>query len=159
MSTRDHEAFMRLALEEARRGRNEGNIAVGAVIVRGDQVLAKGHNQAISTFDVTAHAETVAVRKLSIDLRLHNPSSRADAGPLAGTTLYTTVEPCPMCCWATCIGGVSTLVIGARFADMGHGYGRYAIEMLIEMTGQPIALVSGILAGECAALRLGRSQN
>jgi tRNA(adenine34) deaminase len=152
--TNDHEPFMRVALEEAEAGWAEGNMAVGAVIVRDGEVLARGRNEASSTLDLTAHAETVAIRRLSTRLGVVNPSMRAGSGPLAGAILYTTCEPCPMCAWATCIAGISTLVIGARFADMEIGYGDYAIERLLAMTGQPLAVVSRVLRPECEALRL-----
>lgn len=152
--TNEHERFMRVALEEAEAGWADGNMAVGAVIVRDGEVLARGRNEAKSTLDLTAHAETVAIRRLSTRLGVVNPSMRADSGPLAGAILYTTCEPCPMCAWATCIAGISTLVIGARFADMGVGYGDYAIERLLVMTGQPLAVVSRVLQPECEAFRL-----
>jgi tRNA(adenine34) deaminase len=79
---------------------------------------------------------------------------RADRGPLAGAVLYTTCKPCPMCAWATCIAGISTVVIGARFADMGIGYGDYTIEGLLAVTKQPLAVVSHVLRPECEAFRL-----
>jgi tRNA(adenine34) deaminase len=152
--TTDHERFMRVAIEEAVKGAALGNMAVGGVIVRGGQILARGHNEAISAFDLTAHAETGPIRQLSVGQKIVNPSMRADSGPLAGSTLYTTCEPCPMCAWAICIAGISTVVIGARFADMGIGYGDYAIEKLLAMTGQPLKVVSRVLRDECEALRL-----
>jgi len=152
--TTDHERFMRVAIEEAVEGAALGNMAVGAVIVRSGQILARGHNEAISAFDLTAHAETVPIRQLSVGQKIVNASLRADSGPLAGSTLYTTCEPCPMCAWAICIAGISTVVIGARFADMGVGYGDYAIEKLLAMTGQPLTVVSSVLRDECEALRL-----
>jgi len=153
MST-DHERYMRVALEEAEAGAREGNMGVGGLIVRGGEVLARGHNEAQSTFDVTAHAETVVIRRASTRLGLRNPGMRADAGPLAGSTLYTTVEPCPMCAWAICLAGVARVVIGVRHAEMGVSQGQYTIERLIELTGQPLAIESGPFKDECAALRL-----
>jgi len=150
----EHERWMRVAVEEAAKAAAEGNMAVGSIIVHHDEVVARGRNEATSTFDVTAHAETVAIRQLSARLRVVNPGLRADSGPLKGATLYTTCEPCPMCAWATCIAGLSTLVIGARFADMGVGYGDWAIEKLLTMTGQPLTVVSRVLRAECEALRL-----
>jgi tRNA(Arg) A34 adenosine deaminase TadA len=59
-----------------------------------------------------------------------------------------------MCAWAICISGISELVIGARFARMGVGYASYAIERLLEMTDQPLRIVSGVRHDECAAFRL-----
>src|SRR5947207_2217284 len=149
-----HEQFMRFAIEEAERGAAEGNMAVGSVIVKDGEVVARGHNEANSAFDLTTHAETAAIRTLSIGRRVVNASMRAGSGPLAGSTLYTTCEPCPMCAWAICIAGISTVVIGARFADMGLGYGDYAIEKLLAMTGQPLVVVSRVLRAECEGLRL-----
>ena len=152
----DHERWMRVAIEEAEKGGAAGNMAVGSVLVKDGQILARGRNEATTTRDLTAHAETVAIREASIRLGVVNPSLRADTGPLQGAVLYTTCEPCPMCAWATCIAGISTVVIGARFADMGLGYGDYAIETLIASTGQPLQIVSRVLRVECEALRTRR---
>ena len=154
--TNEHERWMRMAIEEAEQGAAAGNMAVGSIIVHHGEIVARGRNEATSTFDVTAHAETVAIRDVSARLRVVNPSLRADTGPLKGATLYTTCEPCPMCAWATCIAGLSTLVIGARFADMGVGYGEWAVEKLLAMTGQPLTVVSRVMRVECEALRMRR---
>ena len=149
----EHERYMRVALDEAEAGGREGNMAVGGLIVRGGEILARGHNEANSTFDVTAHAETVVIRRASTRLRVRNPSMRADTGPLAGSTLYTTVEPCPMCAWAICVAGISEVVIGVRHAEIGASFGDYAIERLIAMTGQSLRVQSGFFRDECAELR------
>ena len=103
--TGDHERFMRMALDDAARGKAEGNVAVGSVITRGDTVVARGRNLVASTFDPTAHAETVALREAGRALQ------RAD---FSGCVLYTTFEPCPMCCGAILASGISTLVMGGR---------------------------------------------
>ncbi len=87
----DHERFMRVALEEAALAAAEGNMGCGAVITQGGAVVSRAHNQATTLADVTAHAETQAVRRLSLDRRVVNPTFRADAGPLKGTTLYRPV--------------------------------------------------------------------
>jgi tRNA(adenine34) deaminase len=148
----EHERFMATALEEAKKARDLGNMAAGAVIVRDGEVLARGRNEVNSTFDITAHAEAVAVRNLTITRRQLNSGSQADSGPFAGATLYATLEPCPMCCWVTCTAGLTTLVIGARHADLGIPYGAYTVEKLIAMTGRRIRVVTGILTDECMAM-------
>lgn len=153
----EHERFMAAALEEAKRARDLGNVAAGSVIARDGQILARGYNEVASSFDVTAHAEARAVRNLTTTTRQLNPTSQADSGPFAGSILYTTLEPCPMCCWLTCLAGISTLVIGARHADLGIPYGTYTAEKLIAMTERRIEVVTGILRDECmATVRSGR---
>ena len=156
MISNDHKSFMRVALEEAAKALEQGNNATGAVIVRDGDVVAKGYNEVNTTYDFTAHAETGTIRKYQMSTRQLNPGSQADSGPLAGCTLYTTFEPCPMCLWATCISGISTLVIGARHAEVGIPFGKYTVEKLIEMTERRIKVVSGVLAGECIQMRRSR---
>ena len=143
---------MALALEEARKAADTGNMAVGAVVVRNDDVLSRGHNMVHSTFDISAHAEAVAIRKLTMTFRQLNSSSQAASGPFAGAVLYTTLEPCPMCLWLTCIAGITTLVVGARHADLGISFGDYRVEELIRLTKRNIELVSENMADECMSL-------
>jgi tRNA(adenine34) deaminase len=148
----EHERFMATALEEARRALELGNMAAGSVIVRNGEILARGCNEVNSSFDITAHAEARAVRNLTTTHRQLNTGSQADSGPFAGAVLYTTLEPCPMCCWLTCITGISTLVIGARHADLGIPYGSYSAEKLIALTERRIKVVTGVLTEECMAM-------
>jgi tRNA(adenine34) deaminase len=148
----DYEQFMALALEEARKAADTGNIAVGAIIVRNGDVLSRGHNMVESTFDISAHAEAVAIRNMTMSLRQLNSSSQAASGPFAGAVLCTTLEPCPMCLWLTCIAGISTLVVGARHADLEIPFGDYRVEELVRMTGRNIELVTGVLADQCVSL-------
>jgi tRNA(adenine34) deaminase len=151
----EHERFMRAALEEAALARAEGNIGVGSVVVRDGVVVGRGHNTANSSRDITAHAETVALRNLCRAMDVPLPPYLSSPGLLAGHVLYTTVEPCPMCAFACSIAGVSTIVIGARFDRMGvRTHGAYAIEKLLDMTGQRIEIVSGVLHEQCAAMRV-----
>ena len=153
----EDERFMAAALEEAKRARDLGNVAAGSVIARDGHILARGYNEVASSFDVTAHSEARAVRNLTTTTRQLNPTSQADSGPFAGSILYMTLEPCPMCCWLTCIAGISTLVIGARHADLGIPYGAYTADKLIALTERRIEVVSGILKDECMAMvRSGR---
>ncbi len=150
----EHERFMREAIEEAVRSRAAGGIPVGSVIVHEGRVLARGRNEAAATGDVTAHAEMVALRRLTAERRVVNPGYRADSGVLAGGLVYTTYEPCPMCAWAICLAGLSTVVLGARFAQVGDArHGGYTIEQLVALSGQPLRVVTGVLEAECVALR------
>lgn len=148
----DHERFMRAALEEAKRARELGNIAAGAVIARGDTILARGCNEVNSSLDTTAHAEVMALRSLTTGHRQVNGGMQADSGPFAGAVLYATLEPCPMCCWATCITGLSAIVLGARHADLDISFGQYTVEGLITLSKRHIRVVTGILTEECMAM-------
>jgi len=142
---------MRLALEEAARGKAEGNVAVGSIIVQGDTVVARGRNLVATTHDPTAHAETVALRAAGTALQRAN---------FSGCTLYTTFEPCPMCCGAILEGGITTLVMGARPAPGTGRWGDYTLERLMELVRRVSALevVTGILTQECAAIRQGEGR-
>ena len=142
----DHERFMRLALEEAARSKAEGNIAVGSVIVHGETVVARGRNLVLSTYDLTAHAETVALREAGAALRQVE---------FPGHRLYTTFEPCPMCCGAILASGIATLVMGARFVPAESRWGGYSVERLIDLAERrgTIEVVTGVLTQECNDIR------
>ena len=144
----DHERFMRMALDEAARGKAEGNVAVGSVIVQGDTIVARGRNLVTSTFDPTAHAETVALREAGSALK------RVD---FSGCTLYTTFEPCPMCCGAILASGISTLVMGGRPTPDERRWGNYTAERLIEFSerSHTIQVVTGVLTQACVDIRQG----
>ena len=141
-----HERFTWIAMEDARRGAAEGNAAGGSVEVRGENLIARGRNLVVTQSGPTAHAETVALR---------NASAAMGHTDFSGFTLYTTFEPCPMCCGAILASGVSTLVLGARFSDRSRQWGDYAVEKLLEMTGRggPLRIVTGVLAEQCLDLR------
>ena len=80
--------FMELALIEAEKAYNEGEIPIGAVVVYDGVVVAMAHNEKEQSHDPTAHAEVLALRKAA---------SRLNRWRLTGCTLYVTIEPCPMC--------------------------------------------------------------
>ena len=150
MTDLDHSHFMRLALDKGRAGAAAGNPAIGSVIVRDGTVIGAGHNTVESRCDPTNHAETVAIRHACGSLKTTE---------LPGTTLYTTMEPCPMCLWAICISGIDRLVMGARLRDLQPlkvNYGSYSVETFLAMTEGRLDVVTGILSEECAELR--RSQ-
>ena len=146
MTTPNHEQFIEMALEEARKGEAEGNAPFGSVIVRDGQVIANAHNQVTSSHDPTSHAETQAVRKAGVSLGTED---------LSGCTLYTTSEPCPMCMGAIIVGRVSTLVMGGRIGAGRRPYGVYSVETFLDLTNSTSRLnvVTGVLQEKCETMR------
>jgi tRNA(adenine34) deaminase len=144
-SSTDHEHFMRIALKEAEKAGQEGNSAVGSVIVRDGEVIAKGRNLVYTTHDLTAHAETVALREGGKSL---------GSVDFTGCTLYTTFEPCPMCCGAILLSGVDTLVMGGRNDPGLSNWGDYRVEKLIEQLRPELTVnvVTGVLEDEGFAI-------
>ena len=141
----DHHRFMQLALEDARQAMRAGNRPIGAVVVRGDEILARAGNTMFTDHDPSAHAE-VQVLRLAC--------GRLGAVEVAGSTLYTTVEPCPMCLWALLEAKVARLVMGGRYASIG-GYrlGRYCVESFLEFMDRRLEVITGVMQAECEALR------
>ena len=142
----DHEHYMRIALEEAELGAAEGNVAVGSILVSTEKVVARGRNLVTSTSDPTAHAETVALR---------NAGEQLGHTDFSELTLYTTFEPCPMCCGAILASGVHTLVMGVRHDLTQSNWGAYTVEKLLELTNKEsqLTVITGILTRECADVR------
>ncbi|HEX9875667.1 MAG TPA: nucleoside deaminase, partial [Gammaproteobacteria bacterium] len=87
----DHERYMSMALGAAREAGNKGNRPIASIIARDGEILGTGRNTMFSDFDPSAHAEVAAVRDACRRLRTLD---------LSGATLYSTLEPCPMCFWA-----------------------------------------------------------
>src|SRR5688572_20704947 len=98
------EIFMREAIEEAVKASLEGEVPIGAVIVFNKTIIAKAHNLRETIDDPTAHAEILVLREAA-KLKEH--------WRLVGTTIYTTLEPCPMCAGAMVMARVNRLVYGA----------------------------------------------
>ena len=141
-----HERFMRLALEDAQRAADEGNVGVGSVIVRDGEVVARGRNLVPTTNDPTAHAETVAMREASAILGTDD---------MTGCVLYTTFEPCPMCCGALMNANIAALVMGARPSPEQTMWGDYTMEALLDMArwNDRMEVVTGVLVAECLGIR------
>jgi len=142
MTNTQHEFFMRQALEQARIAESLGEVPIGAVIVRDNQIIATGHNRRIIDSDPTTHAEIIAIR-----------SAARVVGDwrLSGFTLYVTLEPCPMCAGAIVLARIDRLVYGASDPKAG------AVETLYQICSDErlnhrVEIVSGILANECAQL-------
>ena len=128
------EQYMRKALAEAEAARREGEIPIGAVVVAGGRIIARGHNLTETLRDVTAHAEMQAITSAANEL---------GGKYLSDCTLYVTVEPCVMCAGAIGWAQIRRIVYGAP--DEKRGYRRYAPQAL-----HPKAtVVAGVLAAEC----------
>jgi tRNA(adenine34) deaminase len=135
----DDEYFMRQALRQAQLAYDAGEVPVGAVVVWGDKIIAKGHNQVEQLNDSTAHAEMIAMTAAFNTL---------GSKYLPEAVLYVTVEPCLMCCGAMYWSKLSRIVYGAH--DVKNGYKRTT------GTNWPFhpraTLTDGVLAEECAQL-------
>lgn len=133
---------MKLALEEANRAAELGEVPVGAVAVFKGKIIGSGFNRKESDQDPTAHAEMIALRQASAFL---------DNWRLIGVTLYCTLEPCPMCAGAMIQARLEGLVYGA--ADTRFG----ADGTIVDVLGAPffnhrVRVKRGVLADEAGAL-------
>ncbi len=108
----DDSGFMEIALEEAKSALAEGEIPVGAVIVKDGDVITRDHNRRERLSDPTAHAEILAIRTAAMSL---------GDWRLEGCTLFVTKEPCPMCAGAICLARMEEVVFGAFDPDGGAG--------------------------------------
>jgi tRNA(adenine34) deaminase len=141
-ATRDDEACMRRALELARNAAAAGEVPVGAVLVLDGVVVGEGWNRPIGSSDPTSHAEIEALRAGARQLGNYR---------LGGSTLYVTMEPCPMCAGAMIHARVGRLVYGAPDPRAG------AAGTVIDVLGGPaanhrVAVTGGVLADECREL-------
>ncbi len=138
----DHARYMREALLEAEKAYALGEVPVGAVVVLDGEVVGRGHNLREILKDSTAHAEILALREAA---------GRVGDWRLPGATVYSTIEPCPMCAGAMVQFRVETLVYGA--ADPKAG----AVDSVIDVVRQPrfnhrVEVVAGVLEEECRAI-------
>lgn len=133
---------MRLALEAAHGARAAGEVPVGAVLVRGEQVIASGANRPISGCDPTAHAEIEALRAGGKALGTYR---------LNDTTLYVTLEPCVMCASAIVHARVTRLVFGAWDPKAGAAGSSTNVFTLPAMNHR-VDVFGGVLLEECSQL-------
>ena len=136
-----HEQLMQHALEAAHKALHLGEVPIGAVLAKDQEIVATGFNQPIHSVDPTAHAELVAIRQAAKDLGDYR---------LRGLTLYVTVEPCLMCIGGILHARVSTLVYGAKEPKFG------AVESIINLESvrvpNRLAVISGVLEHDCRKL-------
>ena len=131
--------MMRLALEEARAAAAGGDVPVGAVVARGDEVLARAGNAREREQDPTAHAEILALRQ----------AARAvGSWHLEGCTLYVTLEPCAMCAGALVLARIDRLVLGAPDPKAGFA-GSLGDIVRDGRLNHEVEVTVGVLAEEC----------
>lgn len=131
------EYFMKQAIAEAKKAREKDEVPIGAVIVHGEQIIAKAHNLTETLHDVTAHAEMQAITMAA---------DYMGGKYLTDCALYVTVEPCTMCAGAIGWAQISKVVYGAP--DTKRGYSTIAPNAL----HPKCVVVSGVLQEECAEL-------
>ncbi len=134
--------WMEAALKEARLALEEGEVPVGAVVVLGNRIIGRGHNQVEGLGDPTAHAEIIAIGAAARSM---------DAPRLTGASIYTTMEPCPMCAGAIVHARLRRLVFCC--VDQKGGYcGSLGNIPDDPRLNHQVSVSSGIMATECAAL-------
>jgi len=138
----DDKAFMQHAIKLARRAEQEGEVPVGAVIVKDGEIIAEGWNRPIASHDPTAHAEIQALRAAANHMGNYR---------LPDTTLYVTLEPCLMCIGAMTHARVARLVYAAADPRAGAIHSCYTIPDDRKLNHH-IEIESGILAEECSKL-------
>lgn len=135
----EHQKFMELAIEEARRGLEQGEKPFGSVIVRNAEIVGRACNTENSTGDPTAHAETKAVREAAANL---------GTPILSECTMYTSSDPCPMCAYAGLTAKIRRFVIGARHEPLARMRGieprTYTVEKLADMLHIEVDVVRGV---------------
>ncbi len=134
--------FMRLAIQQAERAGRDGEVPVGAVLVRDEVVLAAGANRPIGAHDPTAHAEIQALRAGGAELGSYR---------LTGTTLYVTLEPCAMCAAAIVHARVRRVVFGAWDPKAGAA-GSILNLFAAQALNHRVDVFGGVLMQECGAL-------
>lgn len=127
--------FMHSAIEEALK--SEGDIPVGAIIVKDNKIIARAHNTREKDNDITSHAEIIAIRQAEI---------LEENWRLDGYELYVTLEPCPMCGWAILQSRISKVYFGSYDTNYGAFYSKIDLRKLSNSKTQ---IFGGIMEEEC----------
>ena len=138
----EDEKWMNLAIEQAIKAQDEDEVPVGAVVVKDGLLIAKAHNQTISTNDATDHAEIQVLRKAGMKLQNYR---------LTDSTLYVTLEPCAMCLGAMMHARIARIVYGANDQKTG-ACGSSGNLINANCFNHKIHLTNGILEDECKQL-------
>lgn len=133
---------MRIALDQARQAAKSGEVPVGAVLARGEILLAVAANRPIANQDPSAHAEILAIRQAA---------QKTGNYRLPETTIYVTLEPCIMCMGAILHARIQRLVFGALDPKTGAAQSRYTIGT-DDLLNHRLEITSGILEVECSQM-------
>ncbi len=138
----DDNKWMAIAIEQAKKASQLGEVPVGAVLILNDKLVAQAHNQPISTNDPTAHAEIQLLRIAGMELKNYR---------LPNSTLYVTLEPCAMCLGAMIHARVSRVVFGAYDEKTG------VCGSCADLSNSPyfnhsLDITGGVLADDCKNL-------
>jgi tRNA(adenine34) deaminase len=139
---RDDSYWMGIALREARKAADRGEVPIGALLVRDGKVLGRGYNLREAGRDPVAHAEIIAIRKAA---------KKEESWRLNGATVYVTLEPCIMCMGAMLLARIDRVVFGCHDPKGG------AAGSLYDLSDDPrlnhrIRVISGVREAECAAI-------
>lgn len=138
----DDVEWMKIAIAEALKAEAIGEVPIGAILVRNGEIVGRGYNRREIDKDPTAHAEMIAIREASSHLR---------GWRLLNTTLYVTLEPCPMCAGAIVQSRIAKVVFGA--SDPKAGCAGTLMNLLQEERfNHQVEVVSGVLGTECSQL-------
>ena len=135
----DNEKYMAMALQEARRGLDYGEVPIGAIVVFKGEVIARAHNLREVCNDPTAHAEMIVIREAA---------KKLDQWRLSGATIYVTLEPCSMCAGAMVLARPDRLVFGCDDPKAG------ACGSISDIVREPrlnhrMEVVRGVLEDDC----------
>ena len=136
------EEYMQEALKEAKAAAAEGEVPIGAVIVRGGEIIARAHNRTEQAKDPTAHAEILAIREAA---------ARLGGWRLPGCSMYVTVEPCSMCAGAIVWSRIERLYIGAMDPKAGACGSLYNIPCDSRLNHN-VEIETGLMSEECSRL-------
>jgi len=141
LENKDHH-YMQEALEEAKKAAALGEVPIGAVIVYKDEIIARAHNLRETTQNALTHAESMAIEEAC---------SKIGSWRLEETTLYVTLEPCPMCAGAILQSRVPRVVYGARDVKAG------CVDSLYRLLNDPrfnheCTVTEGVMAEECGQI-------
>lgn len=139
----NHLYFMRAAIQEAIKAYDEGEVPVGAIIVKDGSIIGRGYNRMEKLPDATAHAEIIAISAAS---------SRLSSWRLEGCTIYVTLEPCLMCTGALLQSRIETICYGTNDKKAGAIDSHYYQQEIERTYGYYPSIIPDILSEECSEL-------